>query len=381
MIYRRCMLVILILSVNMYGMDTVAEDSEALLLAYVYGHASKAAQNIVRHLQDPHFLDLPEYRASFFVGEPGVGKTTLARAIAHKLVGLSWIYHFFSCGDFQGKHRGEISQKLKKVFDNLPPTEKNIVIIDELNQLFDHAENEHYDTGATSKTLWTFLDSQRGNNNFFLIGTMNSIEGAPQQIKSRLLGNIIWLEKLTATQNKDLLKHMFLNHPNTVLDPACTDVLLESTCTDLMATGTTRDLRQFVGLCAAIFREQDTESNIRTIRPEHITKACERIVKEREKIKWNNQPETEAQRQQRLHNHLIEKQDEAFVKQLYLQVGLMPGAGGFSDFFHSFARVLLSDTQMTFYKELQKNEAERERIEKETKAKAQKEAKAKNSWW
>lgn len=42
----------------------------------VFAHAPERAKAIIDHLRNPLFINRRNYRSAFFVGDPGIGKTT-----------------------------------------------------------------------------------------------------------------------------------------------------------------------------------------------------------------------------------------------------------------------------------------------------------------
>ena len=63
----------------------------------VFKTSPKEAQFIIKYLQNPTFFELTQdYRSATFVGEPGSGKTTMAKAIAYHMSLQGWEYKFLS---------------------------------------------------------------------------------------------------------------------------------------------------------------------------------------------------------------------------------------------------------------------------------------------
>lgn len=145
------------------------------------------AQNIIHHLKDTGFLKDVSWRVSVFWGAPGTGKTSTALAIAHEmLISRQWKHRFFSSGNVAEKDRNATAVRLRKVLEEIEADKTpTILIIDEMNELLENTESKNHDTNTTSNLLWTFLDRQLSNPNFFCIGTMNRVHLLAEPFKSR----------------------------------------------------------------------------------------------------------------------------------------------------------------------------------------------------
>jgi hypothetical protein len=131
-----------------------------------FEEASQKAKNLV-HLLNNQSLYMIESRMRLLYGEPGVGKSTLARAIAYK---AGWRIACICGRQIRGEHRGTTSIKLQqKLQEIVAKGENTIIIIDEMNRLFEEYNNSNFDTGDTAEDFWTFLDSQVNNQQLFII--------------------------------------------------------------------------------------------------------------------------------------------------------------------------------------------------------------------
>src|SRR5579871_5874826 len=84
-------------------------------LELVFEHSPKRAQAIVKHLQDPHYFPHNrDYRSAYFVGEPGSGKTTMARAIVYKMSKKGWNHKFIGSTELLGEYRNQTAIRLEK---------------------------------------------------------------------------------------------------------------------------------------------------------------------------------------------------------------------------------------------------------------------------
>ena len=136
------------------------------------------------------------------VGTPGVGKTTLAKAIACKL-GKCF---FVTSGDLLKEHRNGTSERLKHVVESiLSESGKKILVLDEINKLLENYTSEYKDASETSSTLWEIMDAQKDNLDFFLIATANESKKLPIQIQDRFGMSVIGINKPTNQERQRLI--------------------------------------------------------------------------------------------------------------------------------------------------------------------------------
>ena len=167
-------------------------EKEIKEMELVFEYSPRRAQRIVTNLQDPAYLYNPNFRAAFFIGEPGTGKTMMAKAIAHKMSLEGWEYRFRTSTSFLGEYRNQTAMNLQKELNSIKASNKpTILIIDELTLFLNNTESKYHDTKATSNVLWNFLDGQKDNPNFFLIGTLQYSKRLSQSSKDKIDNNLI----------------------------------------------------------------------------------------------------------------------------------------------------------------------------------------------
>jgi len=324
-------------------------------LKMVFKHSPTRAKNIVKRLTNPNFST--NYScSSFFIGVPGSGKTSLAKAIAYKLQKKAqWENQFISSSEILGEHRNETAIQLNKILKTISASpKKQILIIDELNQLLEHSSSKNHDTDATSKTLWSFLDRQNKNRNFFFIGTMNSAENLPQPFKSRIAGQCIFFSCLTDKSLKNTIFRSKFSTQFAQLDNSIDDTYLTQQL-DKLSTCTGRDLCNLATLAEDIYREYDQKSTIIIINKQHLAEAINEYINTLKQLKYEKIEETDEERQERFHKENLEAQEKHFVQQQMIQLELQhQTAGGYSLTGHRKEQVaaLISDEQKQIFDDM-----------------------------
>lgn len=159
------------------------------------------------------------------VGPPGTGKTTLAYAIAHM---LNYPVVFIPATSLLGHFRNETSNNIEKFLkeqtaDGLP----KIIIIDELHKLFEHHTNNQADDSQSAAAFWLAIDKiEKYNPNVIIIGTANSVDKLPPEIKSRFSGKIINMSLLDKNQKIQTFINSITHDQSIILDDSVTDVFI-----------------------------------------------------------------------------------------------------------------------------------------------------------
>lgn len=297
-------------------------DLEIKEMEFVFIRSPKEAQCIVNHLQDPSYFPLNQnYRCVIFVGEPGTGKTVMAKAIAHKMKKHNWEYKFLPSTSFLREHRNQTAILLQKELEAIKKSKKpTILIIDELNLLMENSESKHHDTDATAKALWTFLDQQQDNKDFFFIGTMNRANKLPKAFKSRIILNYIKFPLVNNPKFKNAFIREILTTEATKLDTEITDEFLDQ---ELKKTGdcSERDLKNLLlAICRTSKINSPTSSSPIIIQKAAIIETIDQYAKNKIELDYNFEEETDEERQNRHHKENLEMQEMHFVQQQYIQM-------------------------------------------------------------
>lgn len=131
-------------------------------------------------------MDFKSYKRLLLVGPSGAGKSTIAQAIAHKC-GIPLLFHRASFIANTYQNGGE--QNLKAIFEEAFTKQPCILVIDELNTLFEkHGRAQDNDQGML-RALWSMIDASE-NHRVIFIGTCNYLKDLPREIATRFPGII-----------------------------------------------------------------------------------------------------------------------------------------------------------------------------------------------
>lgn len=126
-------------------------------------------------------------RGILLTGDPGCGKTLLARAMAHSVKGTA-----FLCAngtDFIKKYSGEGADKLQELFDEIETYEKCILFIDEIDAIGRSrsagGDASSLENQALMKLL-TCLDGFKRRGNFLIIAATNTPDTLDPALQRRL---------------------------------------------------------------------------------------------------------------------------------------------------------------------------------------------------
>jgi len=294
--------------------DDIAE------LEMVFESSPEEAQHIVSYLKNNNVYKKKRGYV-FFVGKPGVGKTTMAKAIAYKMSLEGWDCQHFTSSDFIKSNRNQtaiyLKQKLESATFSHRPT---IVIIDEINGLLENTHSENHDTDSTSKALWSFLDEQKDNPQFFLIGTANDISKLPQALQNRLLGRIIEFPEITSMESKIKSLRRNLIQAGLKFDKEITDAFLESELKKI----SDHSNRSIDRLAESIYFNHQANTSL-MLTKEIITKNILKRIQEEKTMGYNVKKETDAERQELHHQENKSAQNSYILKQAGVQTAVHVG--------------------------------------------------------
>lgn len=252
-------------------------------LEAVFTTAPTRVKNIVRHLENPHFMERPRYRAAFFVGQTGTGKTVLAKAIAYK---AQRDLHFVPSVSLLSSIRNQSAEKLRNRFDTIERTKQPcVLVIDDINLLLENYENPDYDTAVSASALLECLERQHANHNFFLIGTMIRAEKIPTEVKHHPMIKTISIEPITDPNIKRSIFIQKITSPSCILDEEINDEYLDKIISRLPGRST-RMIKSLASSTVMTYRIEDQESKILHIKKKHIDRALEKIIKTCREMKY-----------------------------------------------------------------------------------------------
>ncbi len=264
---------------------------QEMMDAYNGARDKAKLEKVVEHLQG--CLD-PALRAAFFVGPAGTGKTSAALAIPHL---AHWYFDPINGGEILSPYRNETKQRLGLHFQRaLSSGKKVVIVIDEINRLLENFNSKKHDSDATASYLWTFLDSQRYNHNFFLIGTMNRDDKLPEPFKNRKGGTTVYFKRFPPAKQREIFKKKIVN-PKLELSLECDDAFLDgflNTMEEQLVDFSPRDYDNLrFALVLSPLTGKDGQPGMRIIKQENLSDALKHVVKTYNKSRYGHEMLTE----------------------------------------------------------------------------------------
>ncbi len=312
------------------GIEQHYRDSKKRL-ENAFSHAPQKAKDLLDMIKFPD-LYREKVRIMVLYGPPGVAKSTLARAIAYK---AGWFLELITGRQIRAKYRGETSINLQRKLESVAHKKQNtIIVIDEINRLFEQYNSSRHDTGDTAEDFWTFLDDQRKNKHLnkhlYIIGTTNHVDKLPPQIVSRLRNRFIKVSQPSTLDDvcRDFARAITEYH---ALSLGCNATFLQTLLAPLYAKKCNiRDFESIEESAIRIARRTDKLSPKLTFTPIHLQEALKDIldadidtnygVEKLSDEDQNQENHREHMRQQRtLHTETLQFQKDQFIKGLGIQ--------------------------------------------------------------
>lgn len=287
-------------------------------LEMVLKNAPRDAKIIIKHLQNPEYLDRPKFRSSFIVGPSGVGKTVLAKAIAHKVSVLKtpWQYEYISSRAFVGRYRNQTLVNLRSYLDKIAAIEEpTVLIIDQLNKILDYPNSAADDTSGNSSVVCSFLDKQEYNENFFFIGIMDRATELSKTLKSRILMRCLFIEEPTNSEFKRIIFTSKCINAHTQLHSEVTNEWL----TNFLAQAPSIIGRNFRGLSLQvkeIIEKENQNEEIAQITKNHLERALIDYVAAKKDIEHIDPYEAHEDTLERRHKEKLRQLEELHLQRM-----------------------------------------------------------------
>lgn len=296
--------------------SSIFSEKEIAEMEFVFENSPKEAQHIVNHLQDPTYFPMGEnYRSVIFVGEHGADTTIMANAIAYKMSNNGWKYKFISHETLQSNaklSRRYVNPTTTNNFQNeleesITSGEPTIVVVDGLHNLLENCEIRHHGIDEKATILWAFLDQQKNNDKFFLIGTMHNIDKLPKLYKEKFLFDCIHFEALKDPNIQNKVFRNILKKNNIKVDGEVSDNFLIE---QFQKAGFCRqDLHKLAMKACRITKMNNPEiSDDMVIKKASISQAVNELIHLKKVMNYDSKDETYEKQQERHHQERMSLQ-------------------------------------------------------------------------
>lgn len=117
-----------------------------------------------------------------FVGEPGVGKSTIAKGIASK---YEFQTQYIQCGLLANEYKNSGCQNIARVLKPIVnDTQPHLIIMDEIGVLSKKSSSKNETDRDMSEAFWALVDELHGSPHK-IIATANDLKKMPEPLKSR----------------------------------------------------------------------------------------------------------------------------------------------------------------------------------------------------
>lgn len=165
-----------------------------------------------------------------FEGPTGVGKTTLARAIAQKTDShLVEIYGADVLSGFIGGSKDIINEQIAIAIAEARALRKRVIIfIDEIDAFScDEKSTARTEYDAAYKALWRHIDENKDALNVFFIFATNHLDRIPVELRNRIDAGIIHIKHPDKEQRKEFLNHFSKEFAGVDLSAYCSAETIE----------------------------------------------------------------------------------------------------------------------------------------------------------
>ena len=183
----------------------------------------KTTQNVKKSIENPqpiNGLGKPIYNTNFLLlGEPGTGKSHLAKTILAEAENLKIKTKFCNIGDLLSKFVGETPNKIQEMF-NEANGQPLVIAFDEAAILFKNRQSPENGNKAYYESITsTLLNCIGSHPNVIVIASVNSINDIDEaMIRAGRLDIINILKPQTKQERLDILKQIFKKRQITIDD-------------------------------------------------------------------------------------------------------------------------------------------------------------------
>lgn len=189
-----------------------AEPLDSTVAQIAYDHAPFIIQDVIDTMQN-YPTEIVSKRNYLFVGKPGTGKSTLARAVAQMAStgNTKWNCAFLRVAKYTNKFQSSAGGGLVEDIDPILKSKMPcVIVLDELTHITKNYEQDQNFNNDAATTVWSVLDECSERDNIIIIGTTNNAKAIPAPLQSRFnKRGIIKIPMPSPGVRTDLINHLF----------------------------------------------------------------------------------------------------------------------------------------------------------------------------